>query len=201
MKNTLDEHKVHPNPLQQFSVWFNEALQSQIPEPNAMTLATASADGIPTARIVLLKGADDIGFVFYTNYNSAKAADMADNPHASLLFFWVELQRQIRIDGVVHKVSREESEAYFTSRPEGSKIGAWASKQSAVIENRAALESQFAIAEEKFANSNVPTPEFWGGYRVVPTTIEFWQGRENRLHDRIQYQRVDNEWTICRLQP
>ena len=167
-----------------------------------MTLATSSADGVPSARIVLLKGYDDIGFVFFTNYNSYKAQQLAENPRACLVFFWKELERQIRITGLVEKLSREDSDAYFNSRPEGSRIGAWASPQSEVIPNRKVLEANFRELEQRYGDSLIDRPAHWGGYRLVPERIEFWLSREGRLHDRINYERqADGSWAISRLAP
>ena len=170
-----------PNPIQQFTLWFNEAAAAGVPETDAMTLATATAGGNPSSRIVLLKSFDERGFVFYTNYESRKAKELAENSRVSLLFYWMPIKRQVRIQGAVEKVSAEESDQYFNSRALGSKIGAWASDQSEVIESRAALEKRFAEYEQQFSD-NGPRPAHWGGYRVKPATIEFWQGRENRLH-------------------
>jgi pyridoxamine 5'-phosphate oxidase len=199
---SLLEKDVATNPVRQFNTWWQEALNSEIDEVNAMTLATASADGIPAARIVLLKGYDEHGFVFFTNYESFKGMQLAENPRACLVFFWKELERQVRITGLVEKVSAEESDAYFNSRPEGSRIGAWVSPQSQVIANREWLEDQ----EKKYignpAAQPLKRPDHWGGYRVKPISIEFWQGRSNRLHDRIQYTlQGDNKWIIERLAP
>lgn len=199
---SLSEADVLPDPLAQFAVWFQEALNSQLTEPNAMTLATATADGRPSARTVLLKGFDKQGFVFFTNYESRKGQHLAENPQAALLFTWLELERQIRIEGTVEKVSTQESLAYFQSRPKNSQIGAWASPQSRVIAGRAGLENKVADLVHEYAQSEVlPLPPFWGGYRLAPEIIEFWQGRENRLHDRICYARTGEEWKIERLAP
>jgi len=190
-----------PNPIQQFTQWYEEAVAAEVPETDAMTLATATASGNPSARIVLLKGFDERGFVFYTNYESRKAKELAENSRVSLLFYWMPIKRQVRIQGTVEKVSAEESDQYFHSRPLGSKIGAWASDQSEVIESREALEKRFEELGWKFSD-NVPRPPHWGGYRVEPDTIEFWQGRENRLHDRLRYRlQADGSWLIERLGP
>ena len=190
-----------PNPIQQFTQWYEEAVAAEVPETDAMTLATATASGNPSARIVLLKGFDERGFVFYTNYESRKAKELAENSRVSLLFYWMPIKRQVRIQGTVEKVSAEESDQYFHSRPLGSKIGAWASDQSEVIESREALEKRFEELGWKFSD-NVPRPPHWGGYRVKPDTIEFWQGRENRLHDRLRYRlQADGSWLIERLGP
>ncbi|MCS6813813.1 MAG: pyridoxamine 5'-phosphate oxidase [Cyanobacteria bacterium] len=198
----LDESQVHVDPIQQFRQWFDQAVAANLPEPNAMTLATATPDGIPNARIVLLKDLDERGFVFYTNYHSQKGQELAANPRAVLVFLWTELERQVRVGGAVEQVSAEESDAYFQSRPLGSRLGAWASAQSQVIANRAQLEQQLITVTNTYADGHVPRPPHWGGYRVMPTTIEFWQGRPNRLHDRLLYSRqADGTWTISRLSP
>ena len=199
---TLNEDEVADSPFLQFADWWQQAIESEIDEVNAMTLATASLEAVPSARIVLLKGYDEKGFVFYTNYESAKGRELAENPKASLLFFWKELERQIRITGIVEKVSAAESDEYFLSRPTGSQIGAWASPQSHVIENRSWLEKQVKMLEEKFSTEAVTRPSHWGGYRVKPVIIEFWQGRSSRLHDRLQYSLQENgSWKIERLAP
>ncbi len=201
MVNTLNESDVDPNPLKQFEVWYGEALASGVPEADAMTLATATTDGAPDARIVLLKSFDGRGFVFFTNYQSRKAQELAANGRACLLFYWLPLKRQVRIEGTVEKVSAAESDDYFHTRPWGSKLGAWASDQSRVITSRENLEKRFAEFESEFAD-NVPRPPHWGGYRLAPTAIEFWQGRDNRLHDRIRYRlQQDKSWRIERLAP
>jgi len=197
----LSESTVFLDPTKQFSIWMNEAIKSDLLEPNAMILATASKEGIPSARTVLLKGFDKRGFVFYTNYESSKSKNLGENPIASLLFFWVELERQVRITGKVEKVSQADSEAYFISRPRESQLGAWASKQSSVITSREVLEKKFEGMKEKFEGKEIPLPPFWGGYRVIPQRIEFWQGRENRLHDRISYTLHAGKWKIERLSP
>jgi pyridoxamine 5'-phosphate oxidase len=199
---TLDESQVSSDPIEQFGYWWDEALKSEIDEVNAMTLATANADAVPAARIVLLKGYDRKGFVFFTNYESNKAADLEMNPRASLVFFWKELERQVRISGSVEKVSEEESDHYFSSRPKGSRIGAWASPQSSVISSREIIEEKVAALEQSFEGKEIPRPLHWGGYRVKPVKIEFWQGRSSRLHDRIQYTlQHDGSWKIARLAP
>lgn len=199
---TLDESEVTNNPITQFDKWWNQATASEIIEVNAMTLATVSPEGRPEARIVLLKGFDENGFVFFTNYESAKGKDMATNPYAALVFFWKELERQVRIDGTIEKVTAEESDIYFNSRPIGSRIGAWTSPQSQVLKNRAEIEESLKLNQEKFAGNNVPRPPFWGGYRVVATSIEFWQGRSSRLHDRLRYRQTEsNNWLLERLAP
>lgn len=188
--------------IKQFAKWFGEAAAAEIRDVNAMNLATIGADGSPDARIVLLKAISDRGFVFFTNYNSAKSRQLDANPRVALTFFWVQLERQIRVRGLVEKTSREESEEYFRSRPLGSQLGAWASEQSEVIENRDALETRLEEVTARYAGADVPLPEHWGGYRVKPETIEFWQGRTSRLHDRFCYSlQVDESWVIERLSP
>lgn len=199
---SLSEDDVLENPYLQFEKWFKEALNAEISEPNAMTLATASKEGIPSARIVLLKEFTLDGFVFYTNYNSQKGKEIESNPYASIVFFWVDLERQIRIEGVVEKVSEEESSSYFYSRPKGSQLGALTSPQSQTIPNRKFLEDKLVELEEEYLVKDIPKPEHWGGYRVIPNRIEFWQGRSSRLHDRIVYiQSKDNTWKFERLAP
>ena len=196
----LSETEVPTNPLNLFQLWFDQAVKAECPEPNSMTLATADATGNPSARIVLLKGADEAGFTFFTNYESQKGKDLAIRPQAALLFHWHELERQVRIKGVVERVSPTESDEYFQSRPAASRIGAWASPQSAEIPNREFLEE----AEKRFAadfGDKPPRPDHWGGYRLHPTEIEFWQGRPSRLHDRIHYQLDGDYWRISRLAP
>ncbi|MBN2870039.1 MAG: pyridoxamine 5'-phosphate oxidase [Campylobacterales bacterium] len=198
---TLDETSVDPDPLKQFEKWFGEAVASEVPEPNAMLLATSGVDRVPSIRAVLLKLFDARGFVFFTNYNSDKARDIAENPNVALEFLWLDLERQIKIVGHAEKISAAESLKYFLSRSHSSRIGAWVSDQSSVITSRKALAMQFEKIKAKFADGEVPLPDFWGGYRVVPEKIEFWQGRESRLHDRILYTRSDGGWTISRLAP
>lgn len=201
-RESLTETDVRPDPFAQFAAWFNEAVSSELLEPNAMTLATATPDGQPSARTVLLKDFDNQGFVFYTNYGSRKADNLATNPRAALLFTWLDLQRQIRIEGTVEKVSAEESEAYFQSRPRESQIGAWASPQSQVVAGREALEARVAELEARFAGiEKLPLPPTWGGYRLRPHLFEFWQGRPSRLHDRIQFSKTGDSWAIERLAP
>jgi pyridoxamine 5'-phosphate oxidase len=198
----LGEADTDPNPIAQFRVWFDEALKSEIIDVNAMTLATASPNGEPAARIVLLKGIDDAGFVFYTQYDSAKGRDLAMNSRAALLFYWAPLERQVRITGQVMRVSRAMSEAYFATRPVESQWGAWTARQSSEIATRDALERQYEDVKRRFANQPVPCPPDWGGYRVEPERIEFWQGRPGRLHDRLLYTRQqDGTWTRVRLAP
>ncbi|MEP6941340.1 MAG: pyridoxamine 5'-phosphate oxidase [Betaproteobacteria bacterium] len=199
----LDERDVDRDPVRQFERWLGEAIRAEIPEPTAMTLATADAAGRPSARIVLLKSVSSGGLAFYTNYQSRKGVELADRPEAALLFHWVELERQVRVEGRVGKVVEGESDAYFASRPWKSRLGAWASPQSRVIADRAALERELAAAEERFGarDGDMPRPPHWGGYRLVPDRIEFWQGRESRLHDRIQYRADAGQWRIERLAP
>ena len=196
----LTKSTVEPDPFIQFTKWLDEALSSEITDANAMFLSTVDPDGRPSGRIVLLKGLGDRGFVFFTNYESKKGADIANNANVSLTFFWPQLQRQVHILGTAEKISSVESEAYFKTRPYDSQIGAWASHQSSVIVSRAALESRFEEMREKFGR-DVPLPPFWGGYRVTPAQIEFWQGRASRLHDRIIYRLLDANWIIERLSP
>lgn len=197
----LRETDVDSDPFQQFQTWFDQALAAKLPEPNAMTLATCTTDGKPSARIVLLKGFDERGFVFYTNYQSQKGQEIADNPQAALVFWWAELERQVRIEGRVEKVSAQESDTYFYSRPLNSRIGAWASEQSRAIANREVLEQRAEELKVKY-EEDVPRPPHWGGFRVIPSSIEFWQGRPSRLHDRLRYSRSDNgNWLIERLSP
>jgi pyridoxamine 5'-phosphate oxidase len=199
---SLSEADVRPDPIAQFAFWFEEARNSQLLEPNAMTLATAAPDGYPNARTVLLKGFDEHGFTFFTNYESRKGVELTANPRATVLFTWLELQRQIRIEGVVEKISREASLAYFQSRPRENQIGAWASPQSRIIESREVLVQREMEMEEKFAGlEKLPLPDFWGGYLLRPVVMEFWQGRMSRLHDRILYSRDGNDWRIERLAP
>lgn len=198
----LAEKDLARDPFRQFEKWFQEAEAAKIPEPNAMTLCTAARDGRPAARTVLLKGVDGRGFVFYTNYESRKGRELDANPRASLLFPWIALERQVIVEGAVAKVTREESETYFHSRPQLSQLAAWASAQSSIISGRKVLEEAMKELERKYAGSVVPLPPNWGGFRVVPETVEFWQGRRSRLHDRLRYRRgPDGGWIIERLAP
>jgi pyridoxamine 5'-phosphate oxidase len=197
----LSERDAASDPFELFTRWFDEAVAAAIPEPNAMTLATVDDAGRPAARIVLMKGIDARGVVFHTNYDSRKGRDLAGNPRAALLFFWVDLERQVRIDGTAERVSAGDSDAYFAARPRGSQISAWASPQSAPVTDRAWLEARFAECEARFASGAVPRPPNWGGVRVVPDRFEFWQGRTSRLHDRLVWSRQGDGWTIGRLAP
>jgi pyridoxamine 5'-phosphate oxidase len=197
----LDEKEVSQDPIAEFARWFAQAQAAEVEEPNAMVLATATPDGTPSARVVLLKGFDERGFVFFTDYRSRKAAELEVNPRAALVLHWSELERQVRITGDVTRTSAEESEAYYRSRPLGSRLGAWVSHQSQAIRSRDVLEGGLLEVERRFAGGDVPLPPYWGGYRVRPATIEFWQGRENRLHDRVRYVRDGDQWRIERLAP
>lgn len=201
-KKSLSETDIDQDPVQQFAIWWQEAVNSHFIEVNAMTLATVDENNQPCARTVLLKGFDQRGFVFFTNYNSRKGQQLTHNPNVCLLFFWKELERQVTIRGSVEKISTEESIAYFNSRPEDSRIGAWASTQSAVVAGKAWLKETFEFYKERFKHGQIPKPPHWGGYRVIPRTIEFWQGRPNRMHDRLQYSLLDDgSWKIERLAP
>ena len=199
---TLHERDADPDPIRQFARWFEQARRTTSGEVNAMTLATATPDGIPSARVVLLKEFDERGFVFYTNYESQKGRELAQNPRAALVFYWPDLERQVRVGGTVERVSREESERYFGSRPFASRIGALASRQSEVLPGRAELEARVRDLSLEYKGRDVPLPPTWGGYRLVPSSLEFWQGRPSRLHDRLRYTRAANgTWTIDRLSP
>ncbi|GAA4779296.1 pyridoxamine 5'-phosphate oxidase [Olivibacter ginsenosidimutans] len=197
----LHEDQVAKDPIQQFKHWFTQALQAQVTEVNAMTLATVDHEGNPAARIVLLKDIEDDGFVFYTNYLSHKGKEIAHHPVVSLVFFWPDLQRQVRVNGIADKVKDQVSEKYFHSRPIGSQQGAWASPQSAVIANRTVLEEELSTIAERYKDQVIPKPPHWGGYIVRPTVLEFWQGRANRLHDRLLYTKTGSTWKIERLAP
>ena len=201
MLQTLEEAQVLPNPIQQFDLWWKQTIASEIMEPNAMTICTTDINGKPQGRIVLLKGYDEHGFVFFTNYHSHKGGQLAAAPYATLVFFWKELERQVRISGNVVKVSDQESDDYFASRPIKSQIGAWVSEQSRLVETRNVLETRMEALEDQYAHEQVPRPPHWGGYRVVPESLEFWQGRHSRLHDRILYTKELHNWKIQRLAP
>ena len=197
----LDEAHVSPDPVAEFDRWFSQAQEAKVLEPNAMALATATRDGTPSVRMVLLKGFDERGFVFFTDYRSRKGAELEGNPRAALAFYWGELERQVRITGTVELTSAQESEEYFRTRPRGSRLGAWVSHQSRVIPSRDLLESRLREVEERFPTEDVPLPPHWGGYRLRPEEVEFWQGREDRLHDRIRYLRDGGGWKVERLSP
>lgn len=200
-REELLEENVKKNPVEQFSAWFDQALLSEVVEPNAMSLATADGDGNPSVRIVLLKGFSHKGFRFFSNYKSRKGRELNENPKASLCFFWPELERQVRLEGDVEKISRGESEEYFQKRPRLSQIGAWASNQSEEVSSREKLEERFQKLQQKFEDQHIPVPEYWGGYLLKPSSIEFWQGRRGRLHDRLIYVYESKAWTIKRLAP
>lgn len=201
MSTGLDEKTIDPDPITQFQTWLNDAFTAKLPLPEAMTLATATPEGMPSARMVLLKQVDHDGFVFFTNYNSAKARQLDTNPNAALVFYWAQLDRQVRVEGSVTRTSAEESREYFATRPRESQIGAWASEQSEAIASRAALEERAGELEERYRDQEVDRPEHWGGYRLKPERIEFWKSRIGRLHDRLLYQRAGDSWTITRLAP
>jgi pyridoxamine 5'-phosphate oxidase len=197
----LGEQDVDADPIVQFQRWFHEAQEAKVVEPNAMTLATCTPDAYPSARMVLLKGVDARGFVFFTDYRSRKGQELTDNPHAALVFWWHELERQVRVVGAVQRITRDESVAYFTSRPYGARVGAWVSHQSSVLPDRDSLDRKVEEMMERFRSGEVPLPDHWGGFRVVPEEFEFWQGRESRLHDRIAYAREGGRWVRRRLSP
>jgi len=200
-KGGLNKKDLSDSPFKQFEKWFKQAMEAEVPDASAMSLATVSSEGKPTQRTVLLKLFDEKGFIFFTNYSSLKAQQISENANVSLLFPWTELERQIEINGIASKISTAESLKYFLSRPRGSQLGAWASAQSSPINSRQVLESQLLKMKNKFTHGDIPLPDFWGGYRVIPETIEFWQGGLNRIHDRFEYQRKNNDWDISRLQP
>jgi pyridoxamine 5'-phosphate oxidase len=197
----LSKETAGPDPLALFAEWFEDARRSGIHLPDAMTLATASKDGRPTARMMLLKGFDERGFRFFTNFGSRKGDELEENPRAAMVFHWPRLQRQVRVEGTVVKIPEKESQEYFATRPRGSKLGAWASDQSSPVEDRSRLEDAFREHAARFKGSDVPLPPFWGGYVVIPQAIEFWQGRANRLHDRLRYTWEEDGWTVARLSP
>lgn len=200
--STLEEADASLNPFEQFECWWQEVLAANLPEPNGMTLATVSPEGRPSARIVLLKGFDHRGFNFFTNYNSRKGTELTATPYGAIVFWWEPLERQVRIEGMVERLTSEESDAYYQRRPKGSRLGAWASPQSQVIESRQVLEdNQKAFDQQYENNDDIPRPPQWGGFRLVPDRIEFWQGRSSRLHDRLCYIKTDNGWTRTRLAP
>ena len=201
-KSGITREALHANPIRQFEIWFQQAYDAELIEPNAMSLTTVSEEGQPSIRTVLLKKYDEAGFVFYTNYESAKSRQISKNPKVALLFPWLALERQVVIQGVAGKISTRQSLKYFLSRPRGNQLGAWVSQQSGSISSRAVLEAKFREIKEKFADGQIPLPSFWGGYRVIPSYIEFWQGRSNRLHDRLCYERNNgNDWVISRKAP
>jgi pyridoxamine 5'-phosphate oxidase len=198
---TLNESDVDADPIRQFERWYGEAQAANVNEPSAMTLATADRNGTPSARVVLLKDVDQLGFTFYTDFRSRKAADLAENPRVALVFLWKEMERQVRVSGLAVRVSDSESAEYFATRPRGSQLGAWASTQSRVLGSRDVLEAALGAATVKFEDGPVPLPPHWGGFRVTPSEIEFWQGRASRLHDRLRYRREDDRWVMERLSP
>lgn len=199
--SALDREHVSPDPIKQFEEWLQEAIKAQVPEPNAMTLATSTFEGKPSARMVLLKAVDGQGFSFFTSYESRKARQILQNPYGALVFYWAELERQVRIEGKIVRATEKESDEYFQTRPVGSKLGAWASPQSQVVPSRKYLEELVADFREEFAEKAIVRPPNWGGYRLEPVLVEFWQGRRNRLHDRIQYRLENGSWIIERLAP
>ena len=202
LKNTnLDEKNIDPDPIKQFNRWFQVAKKTRMIHPEAMTLATSTRDGKPSVRVLLLKGVIDSKFIFFTNYQSSKAKEIEVNPYGALLFYWEKLERQVRIKGKIEKITEKESEDYFKTRPKGSKLGAWASPQSEVIPDRTFLEKNFKEFEEKYKNKEIPRPKHWGGYQLTPSMLEFWQGKPNRLHERIRYRSENGKWIIERLAP
>lgn len=200
-RTELHEERVCSDPLEQLRRWLDDAAQADVAEPNAMSVSTCGANGQPSSRMVLLRRLDACGLVFYTSYFSRKGRELQENPRAAVLFYWPQLERQVRIEGVVHEVSEEESDSYFASRPRGHQIGAWASEQSETVENRELLDQRMRDYEERFEGEEVPRPHSWGGYAIVPERIEFWQGRPNRLHDRLEFVRTQGSWLMRRLQP
>jgi pyridoxamine 5'-phosphate oxidase len=201
MNQTLDEKNILANPFEQFALWFSDAQTAKVPKYEAMALATATAEGIPSVRMVLYKGIEQNGFIFFTNYHSRKANEIETNPHGALLFHWVELERQVRLEGSIERLNRQAAEKYFATRPRESQLGAWASKQSSILESREPLEQALQQYQKIYEGNNIPLPEFWGGYRLLPTSFEFWQGQPRRLHDRIRYAKHDSCWRIERLAP
>ena len=197
----MDESQLDPDPVRQVATWYADAVAAGLAQPESMALATTTPDGFPSVRMVLLRCTDERGFSFFTNRDSRKARELAANPHAALVLYWQSLHRQVRIEGVVEELRADESAAYFATRPRGSQVAAWASAQSQAVANRNELDRLYAEAEARFSGEDVPLPSFWGGYRLVPEAIELWHGRENRLHDRVRYERTPDGWTMTRLQP
>lgn len=200
-RQTLNEKDVNADPVLQFEKWFKEAVDAHVNEPNAMTVSTATKEGKPSARILLLRNFNEDGFVFYTNYTSRKGHEIVNNPQCALLFFWPELERQVRIEGILQKQTAEESDMYFNTRPRGSKLGAWTSEQSKIIANREVLDKEYQKLSEKYPDEDIPRPPYWGGFLLKPVSIEFWQGRPSRLHDRILFTLENKNWKIERLAP